>query len=166
MTQSSIGMSVGIAALGQNQGGGEQLVPAGAATPAGTTGATGTVAPGGTATQGAQQAAPAGMGNLMLYIPVVLLVVFMLWSSSRTQKKEQARRQEMMKGLHRGDKVQTIGGVIGTIADIFDEEVVLTVEQGRIRVTKAAVQQVVRPSGSKAEAVVESKPEANKTATA
>lgn len=162
MTQSCIGLGIGVVTLGQTQGAGEQLVPAGDA--GAVTGGT-TSAPGTASTQGATQTPNNGLG-MMIYIPLILVVVFMLWSSTRAQKKEQTRRQEMLKGLHRGDKVQTIGGVIGTIADLGDDEVVLTLEQGRVRVTKAAIQQVVRPTNSKAEAVVESKPEASKTANA
>ena len=129
------------------------LSPGETATPA----ATGTTADGGS-TGTAQPAAQPSLG-MWIYLPLILMIVFMIWSSSRQQKKERQKRDEMLKALHRGDKVQTIGGVIGSVADISDDEVVLNVEQGRIRFAKSAVQQVVRSSSSKGEAVVEAKPE-------
>lgn len=119
--------------------------------------AVGTTAEGGTTGTGGAQAAP-GMG-LWIYVPLILMIVFMIWSSSRQQKKERQKRDEMLKALHRGDKVQTIGGVIGSIADISDDEIVLNVEQGRIRFAKSAIQQVVRSTNSKGDAVLEAKPE-------
>jgi preprotein translocase subunit YajC len=154
MSQVSIDLGVMAGVIGQAQGG-EQLVPAGGGgtTAVPTTGAPGTATPAGTGTTGT-----GGLGS-WIFLPLILVFGFMIWTSSRQQKKEQAKRQEMLKGLHRGDKVQTIGGVIGTVADIADDDVVLTVEQGRIRFAKSAIQQVVRASGTKSEPVLEAKPE-------
>ena len=156
MSQVSIDLGVMAGVLGQAQGG-EQLVPAGGGgtTAVPTTGAPGTATPAGTGT-----GTPGGGGlGSWIFLPLILVFGFMIWTSSRQQKKEQAKRQELLKGLHRGDKVQTIGGVIGTVADISDDEVVLTVEQGRIRFAKSSVQQVVRAHGTKSEPVLEAKPE-------
>lgn len=143
-------LSVNSLLLAQSQ---PVLTPGESATPA----ATGTAADGST-TGTTQPAAQPSMG-MWIYLPLILMIVFMIWSSSRQQKKERQKRDEMLKALHRGDKVQTIGGVIGSVADISEDEVVLNVEQGRIRFSKSAVQQVLRSTSSKGEPVVEAKPE-------
>ncbi|MFZ4573682.1 MAG: preprotein translocase subunit YajC [Phycisphaerales bacterium] len=164
MSQSSIGLSVWAASVGQTQGGGEVLVPAGGGTPgttsgSGTVGGTGVVGSNGTPATGTGGQPAAGSLGMWVYLPLVALVIFMFWTSHRQQKKEQTKRQDMLKTMHRGDKVQTLGGIIGTVADIGEDEIVLTVEQGRIRFSKSAVQQIIKSSVSKSEAVVETKPE-------
>lgn len=51
---------------------------------------------------------------------------FMLW---RPQKQEQKKRQEMLEALKVGDKVITLGGIIGEITKIDDREVTLKVAE-------------------------------------
>jgi preprotein translocase subunit YajC len=53
----------------------------------------------------------------------------------------------MMASLKKQDKVQMIGGEIGTIAELTDDEVVLRVEEGRIRFARSAVQAVLASKG-------------------
>ncbi len=61
---------------------------------------------------------------------LVLLFIF----SSRAKKKQQAQRQQMISALKKGDKVTTIGGIIGTVIETRDGEVVVKVdEQNNIR---------------------------------
>jgi preprotein translocase subunit YajC len=118
------------------------------------------------------QAAPSGttnnasggglLGGPMIFLPLILVFGFMIWSQYRNEKKERQRRQEMTQSLRRGEKVQMIGGILGTVSDISDDEVVVQVEQGKIRFSKSSIQQVLRTdakaSGEKSHGVVESKP--------
>jgi len=127
---------------------------------------------GGTASTGALQplgpaggaAAPAassgGFGPMFLPLAVVGIMVFMFYTQHRAQKKEQAKRQEMLNALKKGEKVETRGGVIGTVIELTESEVVLQVEQGKIRFARNAILQVTRASAGKSDgAVVESKPD-------
>lgn len=115
-------------------------------------------APGGAATGEAAQGAPAGggapgtaapngMGGLGMMMPLLIgLMIFMVVTSMMSGKKEKKKRAELMNSLKRRDKVQTIGGVIGTIAEIKNDEVVLKVDHGsntRIRFARSAIQQVL-----------------------
>lgn len=92
------------------------------------------------------QAAPGpGGGSFLLFLLPVLLI-FMLFMSSRAQKKERRKTQDMLGSLRRGDRVQTVGGVIGRIAEIRDSEVVLKVDEQagiKMRFAKSAVQKVL-----------------------
>ncbi len=81
----------------------------------------------------------------------------MIFMQSRASKKEAKRRAEMFSSMKKHDKVQTIGGVIGTIVDVQENEIVLRVEEGRIRFAKSAIQQVIKEG--KAESVAEGKPD-------
>ncbi len=65
-------------------------------------------------------------------LPILLMVVvfyFMLW---RPQQKQKKARAEMLKNMKVGNRIKTIGGVYGRIAEIKDDTV--TIETGRDRV--------------------------------
>lgn len=71
---------------------------------------------------------PAGGGNsLMLFAPFLLMFVIFYFLLIRPQQKKQKARNLMLNQLKRGDKVTTIGGLHGTIAEITDDIVVLRV---------------------------------------
>jgi preprotein translocase subunit YajC len=96
---------------------------------------------------------------VMLLGMLVLMVGMTAWSG-RKQKKQ---RETMMSALKKGDKVITGGGVIGHIVDMNDDEVVLRVEEGRIRFSKSAIQGAI--GGGKGTTVTETK-ESGKTVNA
>lgn len=119
------------------------------------------VQPGGTATPATGQ--PQGSGSSMLPLIVLLAFGVMFISMLLSGRKDQKKRKELIESLRKGDKVQTSGGIVGTVTEIGQDDVVLKVEEGRIRFAKAAVVTVLRSSGAKAEAQIaepksESKP--------
>jgi preprotein translocase subunit YajC len=75
-------------------------------------------------------------------LPVMLLVMILL--SASAGRKERRKREELLRSVKRNDKVQTAGGIIGIVAEMNDEEVVLRVEEGRIRVAKSSIAAVLR----------------------
>ena len=120
-----------------------------------------TVQPGGTAAPAAGQ--PQGAGSSMLPMIVLLAFGVMFISMLLSGRKDQKKRKELIESMRKGDKVQTGGGIIGTVAEIGQDDVVLKVEEGRIRFAKAAIVSVLRSSGAKAEGQIaepksESKP--------
>jgi len=66
---------------------------------------------------------------LIWIVPLVLVFYFMLW---RPQSKQKKARAALMKNMKVGDRVKTIGGMYGRIAEIKDNTV--TVETGRDKV--------------------------------
>lgn len=106
-------------------------------------------APAGTASQGAPvgpstgapPASPFGGQFLFLMVGVMALMIFMQVMTGRKEKK---KRAELMASMKRGDKVQTIGGIIGTIAEIRDDDMVLKLEEGKVRVTRSSVATVLK----------------------
>jgi preprotein translocase subunit YajC len=147
MTQYSMSGGWWLAQAGTSAG----EAPAGPALPGETTGTgqPGTVpgpGPGG----GGGSATPPGFGSLLWPILLVFLVVIVI--SSMTNRKETKRRRLMLSDLGKGDKVQTLGGIIGTIAEMHDQEVVLRVDEAsntRIRFSRSAIQQVLRSGREK-----------------
>ncbi|GDY00581.1 hypothetical protein LBMAG48_29840 [Phycisphaerae bacterium] len=131
--------------------------PAAAQTTGATTGTPSAVAaPGGTT--GAAQPAPASAW--LMPVMLLLMLVFMVGISAWSGRKQKKQREAMMSALKKGDKVITGGGVIGNIVDMNDDEIVLRVEEGRIRFSRGAIQGVV--GGSKGSSLTETK-EASKT---
>lgn len=79
-----------------------------------------------------------------LYIMIGFLVL-MYFFSSRTRKKQAAKRREMLNALSKGDKITTIGGIIGTVVEIKDKEVVVRVDESnniKMRFITSAVSRV------------------------
>ncbi|MDX2132534.1 MAG: preprotein translocase subunit YajC [Planctomycetota bacterium] len=97
-----------------------------------------------------------GMDPIFWILPAMLLVMVLV--SVFGGRKEKKRRQELLAGIKRGDRVQTMGGIIGTIAELGDDDVVLRLEEGRVRVAKSAIQGVLQSTRAPG-ATVESKPE-------
>lgn len=106
---------------------------------------------GGAAPLGPGAEAPAGGGggaggSSFFFIVIAMMVVFMLVMSmsGRRQRKE---REKLLSGLKRNDRVQTVGGVIGTVIELTDKEMVLRVDEAsntRIRFARSSVQQILR----------------------
>lgn len=141
--------------LGQTPlvGGGASNVPA-AGTPApGATGATGTATTGesgqplGPGAQG-QQAPPNPFGNGFMFI-MLGLFGFMIFMSIRGQRKERKRREELLGSIKKHDRVQTQGGMIGTVVELHDTELVLKIDEAsgaRARFSRGAVVSVLKSS--------------------
>jgi preprotein translocase subunit YajC len=113
--------------------------PAQPATPVGQPTASGNGALG---TPSGGQQAPAPFGGGMMFI-LLAMVLLMLFTSIMAGRKEKKKRAELMSSLKKQDKVQMIGGIIGTVVELSDDEVVLRVEEGRIRFHKSAVQAIL-----------------------
>jgi preprotein translocase subunit YajC len=74
----------------------------------------------------------------------IIMVVYMILDSP--QKREKAKRELMMKNLKKDDRVVTIGGILGSVANISQDgkEVTLKVDDGtRIRFRRTAISEVL-----------------------
>jgi preprotein translocase subunit YajC len=103
---------------------GKPATPAPAATPT----AAGTAAP------GAQPAAtPPGADMFWVLIPVLVGMILLSTFSARKQKKQ---KEKLLAELKKHDRVMTTGGMIGFVAEVKPDVVVLKVEEGRdVRLT-------------------------------
>ena len=100
------------------------------ATPAPAPVTTGTAAPG-TTTQPAS--APPGADMFWVLIPVLVGMILLSAFSARKQKKQKAK---LLAELKKHDRVMTTGGMIGFVAEVKSDVVVLKVEEGRdVRLT-------------------------------
>jgi preprotein translocase subunit YajC len=121
--------------------GGGEAAPLGPATGADGT----TTQPGG---GGGNAAAPSSspFGGQFIFILFGVLI-FMMIMSIFAGRKEKKRRAEMLSSLRRHDRVVTNGGIIGTIVEIKDKELVLKIDENtntRMRVLRDAVGSVLK----------------------
>ena len=87
----------------------------------------------------------AGMGMMGTIIWIAVLLVFIFIFMLRPQKKEQARRNEMMAKMAVGDTVLTSSGFYGTLIDITDDTVIVEFGSNkncRIPMQRAAIAQI------------------------
>ena len=85
----------------------------------------------------------------MIFWVLLAFIAFILITTIMSGRKEKRRVAEMLSSLSKGDKVQTAGGMIGTIAEVRDDTVVLRVDEStntRIRFARSAVQKVLKPA--------------------
>lgn len=108
---------------------------------------------------GPSQQAPAspfgGPGMLGILFVVFLGMILMQVFAGRKDRK---RRAQMLRELRRHDRVVTIGGIIGAVSEIRDDEVVLKVDEAtntKIRVTRASVQSVLKKGAAEEAATPE-----------
>jgi len=75
-----------------------------------------------------------------IFMGLMFLVMYFLLF--RGPKKKQKQHQNMVKSLKKNDKVRTIGGIIGTIVDVRDDEITLKVDESsntKIKIASSAI---------------------------
>lgn len=94
-------------------------------------------------------AAPvSALGSLgSLIIPLVLMFGLMYLLMIRPQKKKEKALREQINAMAVGDKCLTIGGILGKVANIKDDEVTIqtSVANTLVTVRKSAISNVFKP---------------------
>ncbi|NQU76137.1 MAG: preprotein translocase subunit YajC, partial [Planctomycetes bacterium] len=62
---------------------------------------------------------------LALIVGMVLLFVFM----GRKPKQQEKKRKEMLATIKKGDKVTTIGGMVGAVMEVRENEVTVKIDE-------------------------------------
>ena len=96
-------------------------------------------------TEGSAPAGPqgGGMSSLIFIVAIFAVFWFILMGGQRREKKKRAK---MLAAIAKGSKVQTVGGILGTVAEVRDNEIVIKVDENaniRIKFTRSAIQAVV-----------------------
>lgn len=85
------------------------------------------------------------LNSLMRYLPFILIAVVMYMLLFRGPKKKQQQHKQMVQALQRNDRVQTIGGILGTVIDIKDDEITLKIDESnntKIKISAGAIAKV------------------------
>ena len=89
-----------------------------------------------------------GLGNWQLLVPIGLLLLLFVFMG-RKPRKEQKKREEMLSNLKKGDKVTSIGGIVGTIIEVRDAEITVKVDESsnaRMKFARWAIRSTGTPS--------------------
>ncbi|MDR0354607.1 MAG: preprotein translocase subunit YajC [Deltaproteobacteria bacterium] len=93
---------------------------------------------------GAQQQQGGGAQLFIIMGGFILIFYFLL---IRPQKKQQKERQNMLDNIKKGDRIQTNGGLLGTVTGIDASELtVLIAPEVRVKMARAAVAGVLKRS--------------------
>ncbi|MBN2356055.1 preprotein translocase subunit YajC [candidate division KSB1 bacterium] len=88
---------------------------------------------------GQQQGGGSAMG---FFLPIILIFVIMYFLMFRPQAKKQKEMRKMLDALQKGDRVITIGGILGVVVGLREKDniVILKVSDSvKIEITKSAV---------------------------
>jgi len=79
---------------------------------------------------------------LMQFLPFILIFVVMYMLIFRGPRKKQQQHKQMVQSLTKNDRVQTIGGIIGTVVDIKEDEITLKIDESnntKIKILRSAI---------------------------
>ena len=83
----------------------------------------------------ATDAATGGMASPVIMLVVMLaLMYFMLIRPENKRKKE---AEQMRSSVRKGDKITTIGGVVGTVVDVKENNIVIETSADQVRIELA-----------------------------
>ena len=80
-------------------------------------------------------AGAASMGSLL--IPLVLMIALMYFLMIRPENKRKKQAEEMRSSLKKGDQITTIGGIVGRIVHVTDDNIVIETSDDRVRMELA-----------------------------
>ena|GEM_PF-1805651 len=84
--------------------------------------------------------------NLMLYGVLAVGMIFVFTSSGKANRQQEKRHKEMLANLKRGDRVQTVGGLLASVVEARENEIVLKIDEStntKIRVVRDAIKKVL-----------------------
>jgi len=77
------------------------------------------------------------LGTLMQLSPILIMVLVMYFLMIRPEQKRKKKEKAMLDALKRGDRICTIGGIYGTIMDIKDDTITLSVGRDNLSMVVA-----------------------------
>jgi len=90
-------------------------------------------------------------GFMIILFGGMLLLLF--WSS-RSRRKQESKHKQMLASLKKGDKVVTIGGIVGTVIEVRPEEITVKVDESnnvRMKFVRSAIRSAGEQAGKGAE---------------
>ena len=88
----------------------------------------------------------------MSILPFILIFVVMIFFMNRSQKKQMAKRQEMMDRITKGTAVVLTSGVYGKVAEVREDSFIVEIADNvKIRVNKSGIAALDEPEAAKSE---------------
>lgn len=82
----------------------------------------------------------ANQNPVMQFLPLILIGIVFYFFMIRPQTKKMKDQRNFIEGIKKGDRVVTIGGIHGKIADINEDTYMLEIENGvKMKIDKVSV---------------------------
>ena len=92
-------------------------------------------------------------GYISLFFTLALMLVLLYFMIYRPQKKQEKKDAAMRSSIEIGDKVTTIGGIVGIVCAIADKDDTIVIETGsdrtKIRFRRTAISSVEKLDAGK-----------------
>jgi preprotein translocase subunit YajC len=86
-------------------------------------------------------------GNAFISFLPLIILFFLFWMMIIVPQRRQAKAHtEMVAGLQKGDRVATMGGLIGEVVGVRDDEIQLRSGQSTVIVERARVARKLNPA--------------------
>ena len=79
--------------------------------------------------------ASAGLGSTIIMMGVMLGVFYFMLIRPENKRKKEA--EQMRSAVKKGDQIVTIGGIVGTVVHVKDENIVIETSADRVRMELA-----------------------------
>ena len=76
--------------------------------------------------------AGAGMGSTIIMLVLMLAIFYFMLIRPEDKRKKEA--EQMRSSVKKGDQITTIGGVIGTVVDVKENNIVLETSADQVRI--------------------------------
>ncbi len=87
-----------------------------------------------------------GLFNSGFMVVMVMMFLAMIIFSFMGQRRDRKKREAMISAVKKHDKVQTVGGLIGSVVEVKTDTIVLKVDESantRITFARSSIQQVL-----------------------
>jgi len=94
----------------------------------------------------AQGGEKASVNPTILWIGIILMFIVFYSVILGPGRKEKKQRQQMLEAIKKNDRVMTIGGIIGSVINVQDNEITLKIDESanvKITVIRSAIQRVL-----------------------
>lgn len=80
-----------------------------------------------------------------MFAPMAAIMVLFYFLMIAPQRREQKKRDQLLSAIKKDDRIVTIGGIIGTVANVIPDrnEVVIKVEDSKLRVRRSAIAEIL-----------------------
>ena len=76
-----------------------------------------------------------GMGSTLLMLVMMIAVFYFMLIRPENKRKKEA--EQMRSSVKKGDKITTIGGIIGTVVDVKENSIVVETSADQVRIELA-----------------------------
>jgi len=77
-------------------------------------------------------AAAGGMGSTIVMMVAMLAIFYFMLIRPENKRKKEA--EQMRSSVRKGDKITTIGGIIGTVVDVKENNIVIETSADQVRI--------------------------------